>query len=69
MVSPVSNTDDTKAIFIWSQNTSLCSDESNKYIRVRQSSPKQCLITLKFISSVLGLLFVFRDKKGIFQFV
>ena len=45
-----------------SENFPLCSDESNKYLRGPQSSPKQCLITLKFFSSALGLLFVFRKK-------
>ena len=69
VVSPVVNTGDTIAIFNRSGNTPLCSDESNKYLRGPQSFPKQCLITLKFISSAPELLFVFREKKGIFQFV
>ena len=43
-----------------SENIPLCSDKSNKYLRGPQSSPKQCLIALKFFSSALGLLFVFR---------
>ena len=62
-MSPVLNIGDTIAIFIRSGNTPLCSDKSNKYLRGPQSSPKQCLITLKFISSAPGLLFVFREKK------
>ena len=66
-VSPVLNIGDTIAIFIRSGNNSLCGDKSNKYLRGPQSSPKQCLITLKFISSAPGLLFVFREKKASFN--
>ena len=62
-VSPVLNTGDTIAIFIGSANTPLCNNKSNRYLRGPQSSPKQCLITLKFISSAPGLLFVFREKR------
>ena len=62
-VSPVLNIGDTIAIFIRSGNTPLCSDKSNKYLRGPQSSPKQCLVTLKFISSAPGLLLVFREKR------
>ena len=62
-MSPVLNIGDTIAIFIRSGNTPLCSDKSNKYLRGPQSSPKQCLITLKFISSAPGLLFVFGEKR------
>ena len=62
-VLPVLNTGNTIAIIIRPGNTPLCSDKSNKYLRGPQSSPKQCLITLKFISSAPGLLFVFREKK------
>ena len=51
------------AIFIRFGNTSFCSDESNKYLRGPQSSPKQCLITLEFTSSAPGILFVFRGKR------
>ena len=40
-VSPLLNTGDTIAIFIRSENTPLCSDESNKYLRGPQSSPNQ----------------------------
>ena len=64
-VSPVLNTGDIIAIFIRSRSTPLCSDESNKYLRGPQSSPKQSLIVLKFISSALGLLFVFREHFSI----
>ena len=46
-VSVVLNIGDTIAIFIRSGNTPLCSDKSNKYLKGPQSSPKQCLITLK----------------------
>ena len=53
-VSPVLNTGDTIAISIRSGNTT-------------QSSQKRCLITLKFISSAPGLLFVFREKKASFN--
>ena len=60
---PVLNTGNTIATFIRSGNTPLCSDKSNKYLRGPQSSPKQCLITLKFISSAPGFLFVFREKR------
>ena len=67
-MSPVLNIGDTIAIFIRSGNTPLCSDESNKYLRGQQSSPKQCVITLKFISSAPGLV-RFQRKKDIFQFV
>ena len=62
-VSPALNIGDTIAIFIRSGNTPLCGDKSNEYLRGPQSSPKQCLITLKFISSAPGLLFVFREKR------
>ena len=62
-MSPVLNIGDTIAIFIRSGNNSLCGDKSNKYLRGPQSSPKQCLITLKFISSAPGILFVFRGKR------
>ena len=54
---------DTIAIFMRFGNTPFCSDESNEYLRGPQSSPKQCLITLKFISSAPGILFVFRGKR------
>ena len=68
-MSPVLNIGDTIAIFIRSGNNSLCGDKSNKYLRGPQSSPKQCLITLKFISSAPGLFVCFQRKKGIFQLV
>ena len=64
-VSPVLNTGDIIVIFIRSRSTPLCSDELNKYLRGPQSSPKQSLIVLKFISSVLRLLFVFREHLSI----
>ena len=69
LISAVSdlNTGDTIAIFNRFGNTSLSSDESNKYLRGPQSSPKQCLVTWNFISSELGLLFVFREKKASFN--
>ena len=67
IVSPVLNAGDTIVIFSRSGNTPPCSDESNKYLRGPQSSPKQCLITLKFISSAPELLFVFREKKASFN--
>ena len=61
------NTGVTIAIFIMSGNTPPPSDESNEYLRGPQSSQKQCLITLKFISSASGLWFVFREKKASFN--
>ena len=61
-LSPVLSTSDTMAIFIRSGNTPLCSDESNKYLRGPQNSPKQCLITSKFISLAPELLLVFGEK-------
>ena len=67
VVSPVLSTSDTIAIFIRSGNTPLCGDESDKYLRGPRYSPKQCLITLKFISSALGLLLVFREKRAFFN--
>ena len=66
-VLSVLNTGDTIVIFVMSGNTPLCSDESNKYLRGPQSSPKQCLITLKFLSSAPGLSFVFGEKKASFN--
>ena len=68
-VLPVGYTNDTIAIFIRIGNTRLCSDGSNNYLRGPQSSLKQCLNILKFILSPSGLLFVFREKKGIFRFI
>ena len=68
-VVPVVYTNDTIAIFIRIGNTLLCSDGSNNYLRGPQSFFKQCLNILKFILSPSGLLFVFREKKGIFQFI
>lgn len=32
-----------------SRSTTLCSDESDKYLRGSKSSPKQCFITLEFV--------------------
>ena len=64
-VSSVLNTGDIIVIFIRSRSTPLCSDELNKYLRGPQSSPKQSLIVLKFISSAPGLLFVFREHLSI----
>ena len=61
--SSILNIGDTIAIFIRSGNIPLCSDKSNKYLRGPQSSPKKCSITLKFISSAPGLLFVFKEKR------
>ena len=68
-VLPVVYTNDTIAIFIWIGNTRLCSDRSNNYLRGPQSSLKLYLNILKFFLSPSGLLFVFREKKGIFQFI
>ena len=59
-VSLVLNTGNIIEIFSRSGKTPLCSDESNKYLREPQSSTKQCLITLKDISSAPELLLVFR---------
>ena len=55
-------------IFIRSENTLVCSNESNEYLKGPQSSPKQYLIVSKFISLETGLLFNLR-KRSIFQFV
>ena len=50
-VSPVLRTGDTMEIFIRPGKNPFWDDKTNKYLRGPQSSPKQCLITLKFISS------------------
>ena len=62
-LSPVLNTGDTIAIFIRSGNAPLCFDESDKYLRGPQSSPKQCLVTWNFISSAPELLLVQQTAK------
>ena len=63
LISAVFSVLNTIAIIIRPGNIPLSNDKSNKYLRGPQSSPKQCLITLKFISSAPGLLFVFREKR------
>ena len=66
-VSPVLNTCDIIVILMGYAYTPACCDESNKYLKRPQSSPKECLIALKFISSAPGLLFVFRKRRCVYS--
>ena len=56
-------------IFIRPGKNPFWDDKTNKYLRGPQSSPKQCLITLKFISSAPWLFLAFRVKKAFFNWL